>query len=281
LRCPHLVGAGGARPHRGPRLVDGIGAATAIADGLGLALGLGVLWRLRPHGLPSLAPRTLWERAPLLRLFAINRDIFLRTACLIGVMSLFARLGAGLGDTVLAGNAVLLNFQTFTSFGLDGFAYAAEALVGLAAGARDRASLRTASRISMIWAAVGALGFSLVYLAAGPALIQGLTNQEAVRAQALAYLPWAIALPVVSVWGFQFDGIFIGATRARELRNGMIVSLAVFLLAAFLLIPMAGNAGLWGAFVLFMGVRGACLAWFFPRIGAEWGDPAPRAALVE
>lgn len=257
------------------RGVAGIGAATALADGFGLLLGLALLWRLRPRGLPPLMARALWEPAPLRRLFAINRDIFLRTACLLGVTGLFARLGANLGDTVLAGNAVLLNFQTFTSFGLDGFAYAAEALVGVAVGARDRVSLRTASRISMVWAVVGALLFSLVYLVAGPTLIDGLTNQQAVRDQALAYLPWAILLPVASVWGFQFDGIFIGATRARELRNGMIVSLGVFLAAALCLIPIAGNDGLWGAFALFMVTRGICLAWFYPRIGDDWPEPLP------
>lgn len=261
--------------------VDGIGAATALADSLGLVFGLVLLWRLRLRGLPPLMMPALWARAPLLQLFAINRDIFLRTACLIGVTGLFARLGAGLGDTVLAGNAVLLNFQTFTSFGLDGFAYAAEALVGVAVGARDRSSLRAASRTSMVWAAVGAFGFSLVYLAAGPLLIEGLTNQPAVRTQALAYLPWAILLPLISVWGFQFDGIFIGATRARDLRNGMMISLAVFLLAALALVPLAGNHGLWGAFALFMAVRGVCLAWFYPRIGTDWGDPPPQTAFVD
>jgi len=263
------------------RGVDGIGAATAIADGIGLAIGLGVLWRLRPRGLPPLDPAALWRREPLLRLFAINRDIFLRTACLIGVTGLFARLGAGLGDAVLAGNAVLLNFQTFTSFGLDGFAYAAEALVGVAVGARDRAALSAASRISMLWAAVFALGFSLAYLAAGPLIIAGLTSQAPVRAVAESYLPWAILLPLVSVWGFQFDGIFIGATRARELRNGMVLSLAVFLLAAFTLMSVAGNNGLWAAFLLFMAARGVCLACFYPRIGADWGDGAPHVTLAE
>lgn len=263
------------------RGVAGIGAATALADGFGLLLGLALLWRLRQRGLAPLVVASLWERAPLMRLFAINRDIFLRTACLLGVTGLFARLGANLGDTVLAGNAVLLNFQTFTSFGLDGFAYAAEALVGVAVGARDRASLRTASRISMIWAVVGACLFSLAYLLAGPTLIDGLTNQQAVRDQALAYLPWAIVLPPASVWGFQFDGIFIGATRARELRNGMIVSLAVFLIAAWGLMPLVGNHGLWGAFVLFMLARGLCLAWFYPRIGADWPEPALNTRAPE
>jgi MATE family multidrug resistance protein len=214
-------------------------------------------------------------------LFAINRDIFLRTACLIGVTGLFARFGAGLGDTVLAGNAVLLNFQTFTAFGLDGFAYAAEALVGVAVGARDRAALGAASRISMLWAAVSALGFSLAYLALGPAIISGLTSQEPVRDVAQAYLPWAIALPVVSVWGFQFDGIFIGATRARELRNGMAISLAVFLVGVFMLMPLAGNNGLWAAFLVYMGSRGVVLACFYRRIGAEWGDRPPQPAFVE
>ncbi len=261
--------------------VGGIGAATAVADGLGLVLGLAVLWRLRPTGLPPLDLATLWARAPLVRLFGINRDIFLRTACLIGVTGLFARLGAGLGDAVLAGNAVLLNFQTFTAFGLDGFAYAAEALVGVAVGARDRASFSAASRISLLWAGLCAVLFSLAYLAAGPAIIMGLTNQEPVRAIARDYLPWAIALPVVSVWGFQFDGIFIGATRARELRNGMIVSLAVFLVGAFALMPIAGNNGLWAAFLIYMGSRGIVLAWFYRRIGADWGDRPPQPAFVE
>ena len=133
----------------------------------------------------------------------------------------------------------------------------------------------------MLWAVLGAFGFSLVYLAVGPAVIAGLTNQASVRAVALAYLPWVIVLPVASVWGFQFDGIFIGATRARELRNGMVVSLAVFLAAAFCLMPVAGNDGLWGALVLVMITRGICLAWLFPRIGADWSDPPPQAAPVE
>ncbi|WP_413725221.1 MATE family efflux transporter [Sodalis sp. RH16] len=261
--------------------VGGIGAATALADGIGLVLGLLVLKRLSPRGLPRLVQAALWAREPLLRLFGINRDIFLRTICIIGVTALFARLGAGLGDKVLAGNAVLLNFQTFTAFGLDGFAYAAEALVGLAVGARDRASLRAASRISLLWAAIGALGFSLAYVAVGPMMIDGLTNQEPVRAVAKAYLPWVIALPVASVWGFQFDGIFIGATRARELRNSMILSLAVFLAAAWLLIPVAHNNGLWGAFLLFMVARGICLAWLYPRIGADWDDRAPPPLHVD
>jgi len=263
------------------RGVDGIGAATAFADGCGLLLGLALLWRLRLRGLPPLKVSTLWERGPLIRLFAINRDIFLRTACLLGVTGLFARLGANLGDTVLAGNAVLLNFQTFTSYGLDGFAYAAEALVGVAVGARDRVSFRAASRISMVWAGVGALLFSLIYWLAGPVLIDGLTNQQTIRDQALAYLPWAILLPIASVWGFQFDGIFIGATRARELRNGMIASLVVFLIAAWLLLPPFGNHGLWGAFTLYMAARGLCLAWFYSRIGADWPDPLLNARTPE
>ena len=128
---------------------------------------------------------------------------------------------------------------------------------------------------------------ALAYLATGPLIIAGLTSQALVRAVAGTYLPWAILLPLVSVWGCLFDGIFIGATRARELRNGMILSLAVFLLAAFVLMPLAGNNGLWAAFLLFMAARGICLGCFYPRIGASgvtgrrrWDSPnrARRAA---
>ncbi|WP_169739134.1 MATE family efflux transporter [Paraburkholderia nodosa] len=246
--------------------IAGIGAATATADTLGFVFGACVLWRLRPRGLAPLALQTVLEPAALKRLVAINRDIFLRTLCLLGSFGWFAHLGAKQGDAILAANALLLNFQTFMAYGLDGFAHAAEALVGAAIGAGNRNAFRQAVKINLFWAALGAFGFSLVYWACGPWIIGQLTNQPAVRAAAQAFLPWAALSPLISVWGFLLDGVFIGATRTRELMQAMAVSLAVFLCASWALVGPLGNHGLWIALLVFMAARGLTLSPLLPRI---------------
>jgi multidrug resistance protein, MATE family len=246
--------------------IAGIGAATATADALGFVLGAALLWHLRPRAAAPLARAALFDGAALKRLFALNRDIFLRTLCVIGSFGWFAHLGARQGDTVLAANALLLNFQTFMAFGLDGFAHAAEALVGAAIGARDRHAFRQAVKVTLLWSALGALGFSLVYWHAGTWIIERLTDQPTVRATAELYLPWAALSPVISVWGFLLDGVFIGATRTRELMVSMAVSLAVFLVASWAFMPVQGNHGLWAALMVFMAVRGATLMRLLPRV---------------
>jgi multidrug resistance protein, MATE family len=249
--------------------IAGIGAATATADTLGFLLGAALLWHLRPRGVVPLQRAALFDAAALKRLFVLNRDIFLRTLCVIGSFAWFAHLGARQGDTVLAANALLLNFQTFMAFGLDGFAHAAEALVGAAIGARDRHAFRQAVKVTMVWSAFGALGFSLVYWSAGTWIIERLTDQAAVRATAEAYLPWAALSPVISVWGFLLDGVFIGATRTREMMASMAISLAVFLVASWAFVPVQGNQGLWAALLVFMAVRGATLMRLLPRVAAS------------
>jgi MATE family, multidrug efflux pump len=250
--------------------VAGIGAATASADALGFAFGAFLLWRLlwrtRPRGLPAFARNALFDAAALKRLIAINRDIFVRTLCLLSSFAWFTHLSAQQGDATLAANALLLNFQTFMAYGLDGFAHAAEALVGAALGACDRHAFRRAVQVTLLWSALGALAFSLVYWAAGGWIIGQLTDQPAVRASARTYLGWAALSPVISVWGFLLDGVFIGATRTRELMVSMVVSLAVFFAASWALAGPGGNHGLWAALLIFMGARGVTLARFVPRI---------------
>jgi MATE family multidrug resistance protein len=246
--------------------IAGIGAATAFADFGGFALGAAILWRLRERGLPPLALATLFDLRAIRRLVAINRDIFVRTLCLLGSYGWFAHMGARQGDAVLAANALLLNFQTFMAFGLDGFAHAAEALVGAATGARDRHAFRQAVRVTMLWSAIGAAGFSIVYWISGEWIIARLTDQAVVREAAMRYLPWAAILPLASVAGFQLDGVFIGATRTRELMKAMAVSLAVYLLAAWTLAGPLGNHGLWLALTAFMVARGVTLWMQLPSI---------------
>ncbi|MDR5783997.1 MATE family efflux transporter [Caballeronia sp. LZ065] len=255
--------------------IAGIGAATAFADFCGFVLGVAILWRLRPRGLEAPAWRRLLDGHALKRLVAINRDIFVRTICLLGSYAWFAHLGARQGDAVLAANAVLLNFQTFMAFGLDGFAHAAEALVGAAAGARDRHAFRQAVKVTMLWSIIGAAGFSVVYALGGEWIIGRLTDQAVVHAAAMRYLPWAAVLPVVSVAGFLLDGVFIGATRTRELMQAMAVSLGVFLLAAWGLAGTLGNHGLWLALVVFMVARGVTLAVQVAGVERALGAPMP------
>jgi len=254
--------------------IAGVGAATATADTVGFAFGAAVLWQSRPRGLAPLAWAAIFEPAALRRLVAINRDIFLRTMCLLAAFGWFAHLGARLGDAVLAANALLLNFQTFTSYGLDGFAHAAEALVGVAIGTRDRDAFRQAVTVNLIWSVLGALGFAFVYWLAGDAIIDSLTDAPAVRAVARELLTWVVLLPPVSVWGFLLDGVFIGATRTRELMQAMVTSLAVFLVASWVLVGPFGNHGLWVALLIFMAARGVTLVPYLSRIA-----PPPISSL--
>jgi MATE family multidrug resistance protein len=255
--------------------IAGIGVATATADACGFVLGAALVWRLRPHGLPALRWAALADAHALKRLVALNRDIFIRTLCLLASFGWFAHAGAKQGDLILAANALLLNFQTFMAYALDGFAHAAEALVGAAIGARDRDAFRQAVRVTMFWGAVGALGFSLAYAGAGEWIVARLTDQRAIHDAAVRFLPWAVALPLVSVWGFLLDGVFIGATRTRDLMQAMAVSFAAFMLAALTLSGPFGNDGLWAALLLFMAARGITLARVLPRIA-----PALRPAQI-
>jgi len=255
--------------------VAGIATATLLADWTGCALGLALTHHT---GARAAAPVTWREivHAPSLRsLFALNRDILLRTAGLVLAYAWFTRTGARAGDAVLAANAVLLNLHLIASYALDGFANATEALVGEAIGARRAADFRAVLRASTTAAfAVAALA-SLTYFACGHWLIGLLTSDAAVAALARTFLPWAAALPLISVLGFQLDGVFIGATRARDLRNSMLTSVAAFLLLAFALQHVFGNHGLWAAFCVFNVLRGLTLALRVPRLARLIAAPTP------
>ena len=236
--------------------VDGVALASVIAEYAGFLVGA------------IFAIFTLRKRAghwPLARLtnigayrafFAVNANLFIRTMALMFTLSFVTAQSARLGGRVLAANAVLMNFQHLTAFGLDGIAHAAEALVGKAIGQKRRDALVHSVNLTLKWSVIFALGFTAAYLLAGPLIISILTDLPDIRETALRYLPWMIASPLVSVWCFLYDGVYVGATRAKDMRNIMVLSaLLVFLPAWYLLQPF-GNDGLWLAFLLFMGSRG-------------------------
>ncbi|WP_420236965.1 MATE family efflux transporter [Telmatobacter bradus] len=238
--------------------VAGIAAATLVAEWCGCLLGVALLahtmhWQHLPWS-------RFGEREGLYRLFALNRDILLRTVSLVAAYGWFTRSGARAGDAVLAANAVLLNLQAIASYGLDGFANATEALVGEAIGAHNQQQYRAVLRASTQAAGLAAAVFSLLFWALGVHMVHWFTNQAPVADLAIRYLPWVIALPLIAVWGFQLDGVFIGATRSRDLRNSMIISLAGFLALSAVLERAMGNNGLWLAFTGFMALRGVTLS---------------------
>jgi len=236
--------------------VTGVALASVIAEYAGFAVALLFAVReLRRH-------TGIWPVAKLVRIrdyavfFSINASLFVRTLALMFTFAFVTAQGARMGPLILAANAILLQFQNLTSFGLDGIAHAAEALVGKAIGQGRRDALQRAVALCLKWSLIFATGFSAAYLLFGTRLVGILTDLPDVRTTALRYLPWMIVSPLIAVWPFLYDGVYIGATRARAMRNIMLVStFAVFLPSWYLLRPL-GNHGLWLAFMLFLASRG-------------------------
>lgn len=239
--------------------VAGVAWATVIAEYTTLALGLWLVRRRFGALVPGLSVKLLLDRAALRRLAAVNGDIVLRSFVLqVAFVSLVA-LGSRQGEVILAANTVLVNMLHLSAFALDGFAFAASTLVGRHVGAADRRAMRDAVRAALVWS----FGFALIITAAfglaGVPMIRLITDIETVRAAAIVYLPYAIAAPLIGAAAFAFDGIYVGATRTREMRNGMVGAVLVFGLAAWLLIPPFGNHGLWLTYHAFMIARSAWL----------------------
>ena len=246
--------------------VEGVAWATLISEVGAALLGVWLVRRYAPAVGGRWRPALILDKDRFRRMIAINRDLFIRTLCLEAAFVLLTALGARMGDVILAANAVLLLFQTFMAYALDGFAHAVEALAGSALGSRDRGEFRGVVRASSIWALVFSGAFAIAYGVLGVVLIGVITDVPEVRETARAYLPWAVVLPLLSVWSFQLDGIFIGTTRTAEMRNAMIISLAVFVAATAVLFPLLGNHGLWLAFSIFMVARAVTLGLRYPAV---------------
>jgi len=236
--------------------VDGVALASVIAEYSGLTVGLA-------FAILALRRRTgHWPFARLFNVrayaafFSVNAHLFMRTMALMFTFGFVTAQGARLGGLFLAANAVLMNLQTLTAFGLDGVAHAAEALVGKAVGEKRRDALEQAVRLTLKWSLIIALGFCAAYIVIGPFLVRLLTDLPEVRETAMQFLPWLIVSPIVSVWSFLYDGVYVGATRAKAMRDIMIFSTLIVFLPAWYLLQGYGNHGLWLAFTLFMASRG-------------------------
>lgn len=242
----------------------GVALATVIAEYAAALLGLWLVLRRVPPG-QGLSRALVGQLADYLAILRVNRYILVRTVALLLVLAFFTAQGARQGDVILAANAVLITFLMVISNGLDGFANAAEALVGEAVGQGSRRRFRTACRAALRWSLWGTLLFTLLFVLAGPTLIGLLTSIDQVRATAGQYLPWLWLLPLAAVGGFLLDGIFIGATRTRDMQNTMLFSALLVFLPVWWLTTPWGNHGLWFSLITLMLARATSMGWLFLR----------------
>lgn len=260
--------------------VAGIGLGTMIAEWtaalLGLYLMIGILKERHRDGSSFWSWARISDTRQLARMLVVQLNIMIRTLCLLMGFGWFTQQGARLGDVTLAANHILLQFISFSAFFLDGIAYATEALVGAAAGARKAGVFHILVRRTGLLAGVTALLLSLGFLVFGARISKILTDLDLVSQAVVATLPFASFYILVSFVAFQLDGIYIGVTRTRDMRNAGLVSLAIFIAAAWPLTMAFGNTGLWIAFIVFIIARAASLAVLYPRLVKAIGpDAAP------
>lgn len=245
--------------------VQGVAIATLIAELSALGLGLwlcraaftGAQWRDWPR---------VFDRLRLKRMWVVNSDIMLRTIALQGAMTGFLFVSAGFGDVQLAANQVLWQFLMITAYALDGFAFAAEALVGQAVGAASIKGMRAASIRASIWAVGASIVMALGFWALGPFAIDLMATDAGVREAARTFLPYVVVLCGLGVGAYMLDGIFIGATGTREMRNSVVLAVAIYALILWVAVPVWGNAALWGGLMALNVLRGMFLAALYPRL---------------
>lgn len=248
--------------------VAGVGWATFIAEWAGLALGL---WLCRDafKGTAWRDVERVFDRIRLKNMAIVNADIMIRSVLLQAIFVSFLFWGADFGDVNLAANQVLLQFLYITSYAQDGFAFAAESLVGQALGAKRRAALRRAAILTFGWGAITGLLLTTCFAIFGPAIIDTMAKSADVQAAGRSFLPYMVAAPLLGVASWMLDGIFIGATRTKDMRNMMIVSALIYFACVFPLMAVFGNHGLWLALLLSFIVRGITLGLKYPALEAS------------
>lgn len=246
--------------------IEGVAAATLIAEVTGLMLALWLARDALGRLMLRAALTRLSNRAALSRMFTASRDIMGRTILLQLSFTSFVFLGARFGDVTLAANQVLMQFLEITAYALDGFAIAAETLVGQAIGARAMGDVRRAGRIAMQWGFGGAALLALVFAALGGPIIDVITTAPEVRAAARDFLAWLALAPLIGVASWIYDGIFIGALQTRAMLVAMTLSVAVYGAALVALIPLLGNHGLWAALMVLNATRGVTMWRAYPKV---------------
>ena len=251
--------------------VDGIAWATVISQYTGLLFGLFLMGKYYSDVFRYFDKNKLLQVEKIKKFFNVNFDLFIRTLFLIFVFSFFTAKSAEFGDTVLSANSILLQLWLILSYGVDGFAFAAESLVGKYMGRRDEPMLKKTVKYVLAWGLAQGFVLSIIFFIWIKEIIILYTNQTIVIETAMQYAMWTIFAPLINAVCFIWDGVFIGATAARPMRNSMVFStLVVFLPVFFLLNPQIGNHALWLAMILFMLARGVSLSIYLPRLIKQW-----------
>lgn len=241
--------------------IAGVAVGTVIAQWSGVVVAVYLLYRYYGRFFsPSVLGRDIVSKVldgvKLRRFFVLNRDIFIRTLCLVAVFTYFTKASSAAGDVTLAANTLLLQLFTLFSYFMDGFAYAGEALAGRYYGAGNRALLRVAVRAIFRVGAVVAICFGVLYLFAGEYILMIFTDSPTILNEASNYIVWAAVVPVVGFAAFLWDGVLVGMTLSRILRDAMLISTVVFFVTYYVLVSSLGNSALWVAFLVYLFLRG-------------------------
>ncbi len=236
--------------------IEGVAIGTLVAQYAGWLMAIGLWMHRYKHLRPYAELRSLTDKGAMRRFFQVNRDIFLRTLCLVSVTVFFTSAGAAQGEVILAVNTLLIQLFTLFSYIMDGFAYAGEALAGKHIGADNRPALRTMVRQLFVWGIALALAFTLIYGIGGEGFLSLLTNEESVITASSTYFYWVLAIPLAGFAAFLYDGIFIGATATGLMLRAMFVASVAFFLIYFGCREAMGNHALWLAFITYLSLRG-------------------------
>ena len=236
--------------------IQGVALGTVMAQYSGLLIAIALWFKQYGYLRSRIDIRSSLHFNEMKRFFKVNGDIFLRTLCLVAVFTFIPAISAHMGDKILAANTLLMQLFTLFSYIMDGFAYAGESLVGRYTGAQDEPMLRKSVRYLLRWGMMLTLLFTVIYYFWGEYILAILTNDRTVIAEAMSYMAWSLIVPVAGFSAFLFDGIYIGATASKSMRNIMFVATAGFFIVYYLLAPTLGNNGLWIAFLIFLTLRG-------------------------
>jgi len=243
--------------------IAGVAWGTVIAQYFGLLLAIVLLLYKYPWVRETMSQAAVLQWKGLKRFLTINGDIFLRTFCLTFTFAYFYRQSSVEGDLILATNAILLQYINWMSYGVDGFAFAAESLVGKYYGAKNIKKTQKAIRLSFIWGMTLALLFAVIYGLMGKELLYIFTDQEEIVAAAVPFLGWMVAFPLLSTPCYIWDGIYIGLTASKAMRNSMALAFVAYLVFYFTLGQHLGNHGIWMSLLSFMIFRGLAQWWWY------------------
>ena len=256
--------------------IVGIAYASVVAQWTGVAITALIMWWHYGKQLVRISWSEIWDMKAMREFFSINRDIIVRTLCIVSTYTFFTAASARMDDpTILAVNTILLELFTLFSYMSDGFAYAAEALTGRFIGERNGVALRDCVRKCMVWCAVICVLYVGMYVGWWRELLglfveDGAENTAQIMEYAGRYIGWIVAIPVAASWPFMMDGIMVGATQSRIMRNSMLWATAAYFLLFFTLEPLIGNDALWLAFTSYMFLRGVFQYFMSDRLRAVY-----------